>query len=185
MNWTLIIGPKKRIESREALNPWCLKSRVKFPPSVKALQRLQPYHQLVLVVVGGFIKSKINATNFRALQLSMCWQALWRCQFLFLVRLSTQCHSYYQMACCPCYYCSLTGQHTCLTWHGIYGLLSTGRWGTPGPKIHMSWGLLSKQPGLLSMGLITNDNTHSVDGKHSKQCNNPWWRSPDHMVREF
>ncbi len=105
-------GPRVWRKSGEAQNPCCLKSSVKFPQSVMIWAAMSS------AGVGPlcFLKSTVNAGNFRALHASFCWQALWRCWFHFPAGLGTcpHCQRYQKLVQWPWCYCAWLASK--LTW---------------------------------------------------------------------
>ncbi len=115
-----------------------------------------PCHLLVLVHCV-FPVSEVHSQrshlpgDFRALNASFCWQALWRCWFHFPAGLGTcpHCQRYQKLVQWPWCYCAWLASK--LAWPEplrIYGVLSRGRWETPDPTMQMTWRPLSKKPGL-------------------------------------
>lgn len=104
-------SPRVWRKSREAQNPRCLKSTVKFLHS------------------GEFWELP-SAEKLH----------LWRCWFPFSAGCSMlpEWQNYYQMVCCPWYYCAWPTKHFSLTWtqQRIYEILPRG---SRPPKILTFW----------------------------------------------
>ncbi len=83
-------GPRVWRKSGEAQHPCCLKSSVKFPQSVM----IWAAETSACVCWFSEVYSQRSHLpgNLRALHVSFCWQALWRCWFPFPVRLGTCPH---------------------------------------------------------------------------------------------
>ncbi len=92
---------------REARNPCCLKSSVKFPVS-------DGLGCNVICWCWSTVFSEVHSQrshlsgHFRALHASFCWQALWRCWFNFLAGLGTcpHCQRYQKLVYWPWCYCA-------------------------------------------------------------------------------
>ncbi len=143
--------PRLWRKSGEAQNPCSLKSSVKFPVS-------DDLGRHVICWCWSTVFSEVHSKcshlpgNFRALNASFCWQALWRCWFHFPAGHGTcpHCQRYQKLVQWPWCYCAWLASN--LSWpepQRIYGVLSRGRWETPDPTMQMTWRPLSKQPGLL------------------------------------
>ncbi len=100
-------GPRVWRKRREAQNPCCLKSSVKFPQSVVIWAAMSTVFSEVHSHLPG---------HFRALHASFCRQALWRCWFHFTAGLGTcsHCQRYQKLVQWPwCYSARLASK---LTW---------------------------------------------------------------------
>ncbi len=102
-------------ECGEAQNPCCLKSSVKFPQSVMIWSTMSSAGVGPLCFLKSSQCSHLSG-NFRALHASFCWQALWRCCFLFPVGLVTcpHCQRYQKLVQWPWCYCAWLARK--LTW---------------------------------------------------------------------
>ncbi len=92
---------KSRSQSLEEEWRCCLKSSVKFPQSVMiwaAMSSAGVVHRQRIPLPG----------HFRALHVSFCWQALWRCWFHFPAGLGTcpNCQKYQKLVQWPWCYCA-------------------------------------------------------------------------------
>ncbi len=89
--------------------------------------------------------------NFRALDASFCWQALWRCWFHFPAGLGTcpHCQRYQKLVQWPWCYCAWLASK--LTWpepHRESMGYCQEEDETPDPTMQMTWRPLSKKHGL-------------------------------------
>ncbi len=98
--------------------------------------------------------------NFRALQASFCWQALWRCWFHFSAGLGSCPHCQRNQKLVQWLWCYCAWLVSELTWTPlrIYGLLSRGSWEIPDPTMQMTWRPQSKQ----SWASITPEECHRL-----------------------
>ncbi len=101
-------------KSGEVKNPSCLKSSVKFPQSVMIWGCRDICWCWSTVFYQVWSQCSHLPGDFRALYVSICWQALWRCWFLFQQDFSTcpHCQNHFQVLCWSWYYCAwLASQH--------------------------------------------------------------------------
>ncbi len=159
-------GPRVWRKSGEAQHPCCLKSSVKFPQSVM----IWAAETSACVCWFSEVYSQRSHLpgNLRALHVSFCWQALWRCWFPFPVRLGTcpHCQKYQKLVQWPWCYCAWLASK--LAWPEAH---RESRWETPDPTMQMSWRPLSKRPGLhYTWAVPQADHLHATPHWCSNSC---------------